>query len=479
MTPATSHQPPPPTAEIIAAIATGWMRSQRGVIRLSGSGTHDLCTRLFERLPREGGSIIPTRFLLTDTLGLPCLLIRYDSPRSYTGEDSAEMIVPGNPILLERIAAWLIAQPGVREAQPGEFSARAYLSGKMTLGQAEGVAALIAAGTEDQLTAAAALMSGRTGERHSRWIDQAATLLALVEAGIDFTDQEDVVPLAPRALAARLDSLIAEMHAELGSSAGTERVTGLPRVVLVGPPNAGKSTLFNALLGRARAMVSPVAGTTRDAIAEELDLSREVASGPMIELVDLAGLDAADDDFGGCGGDIIDREAREQARSDLRRADVVLLCDPLGRFTFDAAIPEGRPIVRVRTKADLPGVFDASETKAKDTGGTPVPREPIGVCALDGWNLGVLRRAIADAACAARDSGGTWMLPRHRRALAAACAGLESARATVDPAARSLAAPELIAGELRSGLDHLGELVGAISPDDIIGRVFATFCVGK
>ena len=460
--------------ETIAAVATGWGRSDRAVIRLSGPGTHSLCEQLFDPIPRIGGSIIASRFRLTDTLGLPCLLIRADAPRSYTGEDCTEIILPGNPLLLERVAARLIGRPNVREAHPGEFSARAYLNGKMTIAQAEGVAALIAACTEDQLTAAHALISGRTGERHRDWSDRALTLLALVEAGIDFTDQEDVIPIAPSLLVSRLDALIAEMDVELGAGSGAERPTGLPRVALVGPPNAGKSTLFNALLGHARAMVSPVAGTTRDAIVEVLDLSREVSGGPALELVDLAGLDAS---VGAPAGDV-DREAQLHARREIERADVILLCDPLGRFTFDAALPTGCPIVRVRTKADLPQVTHP-ECNEQTTGGTPVPRSLIGVCALDGWNLGVLRRAIADATSSSRPADGAWMLPRHRRALASSRSGLLAARQGIQPAARSLSHPELVAGDLRHALDHLGELVGVISPDDVIGRVFATFCVGK
>jgi tRNA modification GTPase len=451
--------------ECIAAVATGWAPSDRAVIRLSGSGTRVLCEQLFTSIPISGGMIVRTSFHLTQTLPLPCLLMRFDDPRSYTGEDGAEIVLPGNPLVLERVVARLLAQQNVREAQPGEFSARAYLNGRMTLAQAEGVAALIAAGTEDQLAAASSLMSGRTGERHRAWADRTASLLALVESGIDFTDQEDVIPIAPALLVTRLGALIAEMLVELGSTSGVERAASLPRVALVGLPNAGKSTLFNALLGRRRAMVSPVAGTTRDAIVETLDLSGDVSGGPSVELVDLAGLDTSIV----ASSRVVDQHAQRQARDELQRADVLVLCDPLGRFGFEAIISAGRSTLRVRTKADLPLAASAQQ----DTTGQ------IGVCALDGWNLAILRRAIADVVSATRHSGGTWMLPRHRRSLAAARDGLSVARAAINTSAPSLGHPELIAGDLRLALDHLGELVGEISPDDVIGRVFATFCVGK
>ena len=461
--------------DTIVALSSGWARSPRAVIRLSGSGTRVLCGQLLDRIPECAGAVAPARFRLSDRASLPCLVIRYDGPRSYTGEDAAEILIPGNPLLIERVLARLISLPpphSAREAQPGEFTARAFLNGKMTLDQAEGVAALIAAGTERQLDAAASLLSGAAGTRYRMWANETATLLSLVESGIDFTDQEDVVPIAPAELSRRLGALIQDIHTTLGSAAGAEEHAGAPRVVLVGPPNAGKSSLFNALLGRRRALVSPLAGTTRDAIVEPLDLARDVPCGPVVTLVDLAGLEDGETDHLSPGG-VIDQAARAQAIAEIRRAQVVVLCDPTGRFdsnlAFSATIPAGATMIRVRTKADLPS--------------SPRPRAPdaIGVCSLDGWNLSVLRRAIADASWSAGNASGEWLLPRHRRALAATCFHLDAARSAIGHrnAAQQLAAPEVVAGELRGAMDQLGELAGRVSPDDIIGRVFATFCVGK
>ncbi|MCW5777709.1 MAG: 50S ribosome-binding GTPase, partial [Phycisphaeraceae bacterium] len=223
-------------------------------------------------------------------------------------------------------------------------------------------------------------------------------------------------------------------------------------VALVGPPNAGKSTLFNALLGRRRAVVSDVAGTTRDALREPLDLSQDAPGAPAVDLLDLPGLD-------GVAHGPIDAEAQRAARLVLRGADAIVHCDPGGRFAPIEGEPSGAPIIRVRTKADLP---------ASDGGGLPV-------CALDGWNLGPLRRAIADSVGA---PAGT-MLPRHRRGLAFALRGLEDAGSLTANDAHSLGAPELVADALRSALDAIGELTGRVTPDDVIGRVFASFCVGK
>ncbi len=461
---------PPAHNDSIAALASGHGRSDRALIRMSGPGVGPLLERLFPGTRFVRG-VHRARMHLgpSDSRSrsqLPCLLMAFPAPSSYTGEDSAEIVLPGNPHLVDRVIRRLRDEPGVRDAGPGEFSARAYLNGRLSLDQAEGVASLIGAQSEEQLLAARALLTGTTGTRYRDWIDRAATLLALVEAGIDFTDQEDVVPISPADLAERLDELCGDIQSALGARRGDEHRSHLPRIVLAGRPNAGKSTLFNALLGRPRALASHIAGTTRDALAETLDLSREVACGPAVTLVDLAGLDETPG-----SPSAIDRDAQAHARREIEQADAVIACDPTGRFSDPWPGDHDRPIVRVRTKADLPNTSRPPPDQ---------PTDSIDVCALDGWNLGVLRRAIADAASASRGPG-TWLLPRHRRTLdaAAACLARAHAAAAQDSHARTLRSPELIARDLREAVDLLGELVGHISPDDIIGRVFATFCVGK
>jgi tRNA modification GTPase len=429
----------------------------------------EILDHLTHPTPTRSWSVTGAAFRLTERLDLPVLVLRYDAPRSFTGEPVAELVIPGNPNLIERVLARLTSQPGVREAQPGEFSARAYLNGKLTLAQAEGVAATIAAHSERELAAAESLLSGRTGERYLGWADELATLLALVEAGIDFTDQEDVVPIPPAALLARVRALHAAIAAELGREAGAEHRTHTPRAVLVGPPNAGKSTLFNALLGRKRAVESPVAGTTRDALVEPLDLSKEAHGGAQasVLLIDLPGLDAD-------AASPIDRDAQARAADEIARADILIQCNPANAKRPLSPLPTSnslassppRPTIRVATKADLP--HDPSQDPAA-----------IGVCALDGWHLPVLRRAIADATWSRADESTPFLLPRHRRTLARVADHLAAAAAQIEPGAHALAFPETIADELRPGLDALAELTGDISPDDIIGRIFATFCVGK
>lgn len=410
---------------------------------------------------------------------LPVLALLYPAPRSFTGEHSAEFLVPGSPLVVQRVIAAVLAHEGVRHATPGEFSARAYLAGRLTLAQAEGIAATIAARSDAELAAAEDLHSGVTGRRFGAWADELATLLALVEAGIDFTDQDDVVAIAPGDLAARLDTLVGALSDHLGAARGAEHRDTLAIVALAGPPNAGKSTLFNALLRRRRAVVSPIAGTTRDVLSERLELADDAPGAEPVMLLDLAGLDA---DAQGT----IDRDAQARARDALAHADVIVHCDPTGRFETPLPPAPGdrsRSIIRARTKADLlltpppsgrgPGGGRMSMDAASD--------HSLPLCSLDGTNLAILRRAIADAVSSSPPgtSAAASLLPRHRRALTVTLDQLRVALAQVDRSARALASPELVAGSLRGALDSLSELTGQVTPDDIIGRVFATFCVGK
>lgn len=453
--------------DTICALATPPTHAPRAVIRLSGPAAFTslpIGGRAGEGL--AGDSHRPTRQALTVTfaipnttnttvLKLPALLLCFPAPRSYTGEHCAELCFTGNAFLAERIINALTARPGVRRAQPGEFTARAFLNGRLSLSQAEGVAATIAARTSEQLAAAQSLLSGATGDRYRHWADDCTTLLALVEAGIDFTDQEDVVAITQADLAARALALASAIDARVGARAGTESPRTLPTVVLAGAPNAGKSTLFNALLGHDRAVASPTAGTTRDILTEPLDLSADAPGAGSVLLQDLAGLSASPTGT-------IDALAQAHAREAIARADLILWCDPTGTFPEHASPARSlqtRPpaLLRVRTFGDQPA---------------PNTTDAIAVCALDRWNLATLRRAIADHACTTRATDLATLLPRHHRALASASEALRAAAANA-------ATPELAATNLRSALDELAQLVGAITPDDVIGRVFATFCVGK
>ena len=377
----------------IAAVASPRGRSPRAVVRLSGPDTRRAVERLAS-IPYERGARAAR--LNAAGLAIPALLLMTPAPRSYTGEDAAEMLLPGSPFIAELVMNELLAA-GVRHAGPGEFSARAYLSGKLTLDQAEGVAASIAATSKAEAAAARRLLSGEAGDEARRWTERLAELLALVEAGVDFTDQEDVVPITGPDLAEALRTLRREIAARVSGPVRETPPDG-PLVALAGAPSAGKSTLFNALLGRDRAVTDPEPGTTRDVLIETIEIR-----GALVRLADLAGLDDAE-----ARG--LDADARARALKALAEADAVVHCDPSGRF--DQAVYNAEsPTVRVRTKSDLLTPTDPAENQ-----------DQLPVCALDGTNLEPLREAIADAAL-----GGADPAPRRRRALAGALAGIDAA----------------------------------------------------
>ncbi len=454
-----------PTGGTIAAVASPPGRSHSALIRLSGPAARDaareLCgiTGWTRGLLRASlalpGSVTPA------TRALPALALVMPQPASFTGEDTLELLIPGNPHLVRRVLDALLTIDGVRQAEPGEFSARAYLNGRMSIDQAEGIAQKIAAENSDQLRDADALMDGSHADRLREHADVLTTCLALVEAGVDFSDQEDVVPITPGDLRARIASVREDLGSMLTSSRGNEPGRERPEVVLVGAPNAGKSTLFNALLGRPRAIVSERAGTTRDALAEPLDLSRDAPGAGSVTLVDLAGVD-------GVAIDDTDAAAQSRARERIRLADVLVWCDPDGSFEARGFTPDPETrTVRVRTKSDLP---------------SPQPRGSvrgvIALCALDGTNTATLRRAIADAAAGSGVAGAA-SLPRHRRAIRESERWLGEAMLRIDPDDRALSEPELVAGALRSAIDALGELTGPVGTEDLLARVFSAFCVGK
>lgn len=468
------------TGDTIVACASAPGHGARAIVRLSGPHVPDaLRAALIDAEDvaalRDGPPRAErVRLRIGAGLTLPTLLVRAAPGRSFTGEHGAEMLIPGNPWLVQRIVGDLLAVEGVRVAAPGEFSARAFLNGRLTAEQAEGIMLLIGATNEAQLDAAKRLIRGETGARYARRLNECAHVLAMVEAGIDFADQEDVVAITPAELAARLNTLVRKVDELLVGAPAVDAADAeaLPRVVIVGAPNAGKSTLFNALLGRTRAVVSDRPGTTRDVLVEPLDLGPALPGGGAAHahtraaLVDIAGLDNA---LGASGG--VDERAQRAARAAIERADVLIHCDPAGAFALPIRAPAGAAVIRVRTKADLPRGGCALDDDAS----------AIAVCALDGWNLDALRRAVADAATASRAGDALSVLPRHVAALRTARAALATAFELVRPHEQERDAPgqELIAAILREALDALGEIGGRVHPDDVIGRIFAAFCVGK
>ncbi|MDX9911375.1 MAG: GTPase [Phycisphaerales bacterium] len=456
--------------DTIVAVASGVGAAPRAIVRVSGTGVARICDQAFVSPLPIGASASRLR-LGAIGYSLPVLTLRGESPRTYTGEDTLEVVVPGGAAIVPRVLDRLI-ELGARPARAGEFTERAVRTGRLSLDRAEGVAAIIAAQNEHELLAARRLLDGTWGRRLAEWSDGVASLLALVEAGIDFTDQEDVVPIAPRDLVARTRVIAGQIESHIRTG-GEGSFDGRARVVLAGAPSAGKSTLFNALLGRDRMVTHASPGTTRDAVGEGV-----VLRGPFgdvaLKLVDTPGLEA--------GGPNVpqknepsgaDAEAQSAAHRAIESATLVVWCDPTGRFDPHAA-PRGTHVVRVRTKGDLP---TAANDPARANHADATVAGVIPVCALDAWNMGMLRDAIGSHA--SRLAMGSGVLPRHRHALDRAHAALHDAIAAAAQDGHALRAPELVASGLRGALDALGEIVGVVTPDDVIGRVFAAFCVGK
>ncbi|OAB62392.1 hypothetical protein AY599_09080 [Leptolyngbya valderiana BDU 20041] len=447
------------TASIIVAPATPMAPGRRAVVRLSGIGVFDAVDALATSPIDRSRGVGPVRLRLP--VGeLPTLAVRLSGPHSYTGEDTIEIFLPGSPTVVTALVRALIAQPGVRHAEAGEFSARAYLNGRLSLEQAEGVAATIAASTDAQLEASHRLLSGQSGRRYAAMVDQLASLLALVEAAADFSEEEHVVPIAAGTLHARLQTLHDALHREMTGRSGKESLSARPLVVLAGAPNAGKTSLFNALLGRTRSVVSSIEHATRDAVVEPLRLEHPDLGAIECELADLPGLQdqsialLADDE-----------QASVQSVIDaaMEQADLVLLCDPEARYD---SIGTGHATIRLRTKADAVGV-DAAGAMA--------------VSVRTGLNLDSLRLAIAEALDQARQDVNAGLLPRHHALATTALHSLHRAIESVsdDPPEGLPAEGELVAAEMRLALDALGELGGKVSPDEVLGRIFASFCVGK
>ena len=452
----------------ILAVASPPGHSARGIVRITGDQTFDLLAEHLntEACSQRGAHLGRLRLRAHD---LPVLVLTFHAPHTYTGQDSAELQMPGNPILLQRVIDELLSTPhthgiDARRAEAGQFTARAFMHGKMTLTQAEGVAGVIAAQSDAELRAARLLATGKLSTFARTLADNLASALALVEAGLDFTDQEDVIPITPQALHDRLIALDEQIAAQLSRAVGMEQLEAIPWVVLIGEPNAGKSTLFNALLGVERAVVSQIAGTTRDVLTQPLQIDTDHGSAEVM-LVDLAGTDDAADGF----NELMQLVAKDA----IDRAELILRCVPSAQPLAASRAMNPTEIV-VRTMVDL--------TSA------PPTADGIYVSAKTGQGLDDLRRIIAQrlgsqAVSLAADTLA--LRPRHESALRAAHTHLTDAHRSLaeerdgNHFPPDLLQPELTAASMRLALDQLSQLAGDITPDDVLGRIFSTFCVGK
>ncbi len=428
----------------------------RAIVRLSGPGAWGLARAVTDLAEDAAPGWRTVRLSLND-LSLPAAALLFRGPRSFTGQDIAELHVPNAPALLALLIDALLAAGAAqiipaRLAEPGEFTARAFFNGKMDLTQAEGIAATINAGNQSQLRAAASL---RQGDLH-RWTaalaDELGNLLALVEAGIDFADEEGIHFVEAERLHAALARLCWELHAQLGAAIRIDRLALPPTIVFIGRPNVGKSSLINALSATDRSLVSPIAGTTRDMLAAHLPTPRG-----DIRLLDVPGEEAPTDDL---------RQKMQAARDNaLLDADLVV-----------EVLDEPRAVA---TTADLATPRITIWNKS-DRFPQPIPHAAPWqvVSAKTGHHIPQLRAALIAQITHAQPAGESRLVlnHRHRALLHDAAHRLHAAAALVDNHA---AHPELLAAELRQALDLLGQITGTISPDEVLGRIFSQFCIGK
>ena len=442
------------SGDTIAAISSGVGAAPRMIVRLSGPDSARLAQELGAAQEQSAGSA--QRAILTfDGLFFPAWVYRFQSPRSYSGEDLIEFHLPGNPVLAKMLLTELLKR-GARPAQPGEFTARAYFNGRIDLTEAEGVAASIGASNQQELSAARQLLSGELARRLAPAMDLLAQTLALVEVGIDFSE-EDVTFLSGEQLAERIRQVDDSLQQLLRDSTCFERLTHDPRVVLAGRPNAGKSTLLNALAGQPRAIVSPVAGTTRDVLSAQVALARG-----MVTLIDAAGLESDQEHppVGDSPQAQIARKMREQGLRAIESADVLALVEDV-TDTRERLRLSRPPDLIIRSKIDLAG-----------SAGDIVEGE-LPVSVLTETGLDRLRDRL-DAICFGGTPGAALALNvRHITAI-------HEARAAIGRAAeRAAEGAELVALERREALDALGAILGRLAPDDLLARVFSQFCIGK
>lgn len=428
----------------IVALSSAPGRAGVAVVRVSGSRARFALETFAGELPKPRQAVLRR---LTDHDGTAidtALVLFFPAPASFTGEDVVEFHLHGSRAVLARLLGALTALPGTRLAGAGEFTRRAFEAGKLDLAAVEGLADLIDSETEWQRKQALRQMEGALGQIAASWREKLIEAMSLLAAELDFSDEGDVGgPLQEQALALA-GEVLASLRKALGSFAMGERVRDGFVIVLAGPPNAGKSSLLNALAQRDVAIVSPIAGTTRDALEVRLDLE-----GLPVILIDTAGLrDSVDP---------IEAEGVRRARAHAERADLVLSLRDIDSGPY--RIEERAPVLRVATKSDLPG--------------TILPGE-LAISVKTGEGLAELLAAIV-ARLQMLDQGEPALLTRerHRAAVSDAIAALE--RATMADHGQG----ELLAEDMRLAVVALERLVGRIDVEDVLDRLFAGFCIGK
>ena len=420
----------------IVALSSGQGKSTHALVRASGPnawfGAKNLGisvdSRVFKRAHlRIHGTI------------LPVMVGGFPADGSFTGQETVEIQLVNNPFLIHSVLKALIKATSGRFAEAGEFTARSFLHGNISLSAAEGVCATISANNDAELAGASLLRKGALAKATEPIAEEIIRVLALVEAGIDFTDEEDVIAISESELNSAVTACEKEIRNILDGKIAMETLAGVPTIVIAGKPNAGKSTLFNRLVKATRVVVSNIAGTTRDVIRERIRLHEK-----EIMLVDVAGFENPENE--------LDTSMQTSAKRAVEQATLVLWCVAPGELLPSVKINT----LVVHTKKDLNGSNDNA------------------INAMTGEGVDELQALIARmlTSCAAPSEDALALLPRHTSCL-------EEASASLFQAMQQAKAPELVAAALRDALNAIGGVTGHVTPDEIIGEVFSSFCIGK
>ena len=443
-------------SDTICALATAYGQSGIGVIRVTGPLSKSISKKILHHDLQPRYAYYGSFFDNDNNLIDKGVAISFPGPNSYTGEDVVEFQGHGGVSVIRKLLETIISLD-VRVAEPGEFTKRAFLNGKMDLVQAEAVQDLIQSSSEESALSAVRSLTGEFSEKINQILSELIALRVFVEATIDFSDEE-IDFLESHEVSSKLYSLKLTLLNILESANQGAILRDGIHVAIAGKPNAGKSSLLNSLTKQPSAIVTDVAGTTRDVLKETIQID-----GMPIHIIDTAGLHNSDN--------IIEQEGIRRAHTEINNADVVLLVYDASDKSVDLSIlPESvkdKPKIVIKNKIDLTG---------SKTGIQKIQNNPeISISAKNGDGINIVRKALADFAGLNSNTEGVFLArKRHIIAINETLSFINSAISQLDGGAS-----ELVAEDLRQAGMHLGQITGEFSSDDLLGQIFSSFCIGK